>query len=169
MPRTLVVGLGNLLFGDEGFGVQAVARLRDRFVFPDEVELLDGGTLGLALLPTFEDADRILILDAVDVGKPPGTVVCIGWDEVRRAVPVKISPHQETVAEMLALLELRRGRPEKFRVVGVQPRSLDTGLRLSPEVEAGLGRALDEVVEILRGWGHEVKPVPESPGREPDA
>jgi hydrogenase maturation protease len=157
MAKTLVVGLGNLLFGDEGFGVQAVAQLRDRFVFPDDVEVLDGGTLGLTLLPAFEEADRIVILDAVDVSQPPGTLVRIDWDDVRRALPVKISPHQETVTELLGLLALRRGRPEEFQIIGVQPRSLQTGLELSPEVKEGLERALLEVVEILREWGHPIE------------
>jgi hydrogenase maturation protease len=153
-PKTLVLGLGNPLVSDEGFGVQAVNRLQERHELPDDVEVVDGGTLGLKLLPIMEDADRIIILDAVDVAQPPGTLIRIGWDDVRRALPVKISPHQETVTEVLGLLELRRGRPEGFEIVGVQPRSLEMGLELSPEVEEGLEAALRAVLEILAGWGH---------------
>ncbi len=157
-PKTLVLGLGNPLVSDEGFGVQAVQRLNERYVFPQEVEVVDGGTLGLKLLPILEDADRIIILDAVDVAQPPGTLVRIGWDDVRRALPVKISPHQETVTEVLGLLELRRGRPRGFEIVGVQPRSLEMGLELSSEVERGLAAALDAVLAILTAWGHSVLP-----------
>ena len=152
--KTLVLGLGNLLVSDEGFGVQAVRRLEERYEFSEDVELVDGGTQGLKLLPILEDADRIVILDAVDVSKPPGSLVRIGWSDVHRALPVKISPHQETVTEVLALLELRRGEPSGFQIVGVQPRSLEMGLDLSPEVEQGLEAALAEVLEILAGWGH---------------
>jgi len=153
MPETLVLGLGNPLVGDEGFGVEAVQRLTGRYRFPSEVDVVDGGTLGLRLLPMLEDADRVIILDAVDVGADPGALVELDWHEVRRALPVKISPHQETVSEVLALLELRRGAPERFRVVGVQPERLEFAARLSPAVEAGLERALARVVEILSEWG----------------
>ena len=156
MPKTLVLGLGNPLVSDEGFGVQAVQRLQERFRFPDDVEVVDGGTLGLRLLPILEDADRVLILDAVDISRPAGTVVRIGWEDVHRALPVKISPHQETVTEVLALLELRRGKPDEFLIIGCQPASLDMGLELSAEVEKGLEKALGDVVEVLNGWGHAV-------------
>lgn len=131
-------------------------RLEERYDFPDDVEVVDGGTLGLKLLPILEDADRIIILDAVDVAEPPGTLIRIGWDDVRRTLPVKISPHQETVTEVLGLLELRRGKPQGFEIVGVQPRSLEMGLELSPEVEEGLEAALGAVLEILAAWGHPI-------------
>lgn len=153
-PRTLVLGLGNPLVSDEGFGVQAVQRLEERFDIPADVAVVDGGTLGLKLLPIMEDSDRIIILDAVDVSKPPGSLVPIVWDDVRRLLPIKISPHQETVTEVLALLEWRRGRPEKFLIVGVQPASLEMGLELSPEVEAAMEAALRLVVDTLAEWGH---------------
>jgi hydrogenase maturation protease len=156
MLKTLVLGLGNPLVSDEGFGVQAVQRLQERYRFPDEVEVVDGGTLGLKLLPILEDADRIVILDAVDVKRAAGSVVHIAWDEVHRALPVKISPHQETVTEVLALLELRRGEPDEFLIIGCQPDSLEMGLELSGEVEKGLQRALEDVVEVLKDWGHAV-------------
>jgi len=156
MPKALVLGLGNPLVSDEGFGVQAVQRLTERYRIPEDVEVVDGGTLGLKLLPILEDADSILILDAVDVGRPPGTIVRIAWDEVHRALPVKISPHQETVTEVLALFELRRGRPDEFLIIGCQPASLEMGLELSAEVEKGLEEALEHVVTVLRNWGHAV-------------
>ncbi len=156
MPKTLVLGLGNPLVSDEGFGVQAVQRLQERYRFPDEVEVVDGGTLGLRLLPMLEDADRILILDAVDVSRSPGTVVQISWEDVHRALPVKISPHQETVTEVLALLELRRGKPDEFLIIGCQPASLDMGLELSAEVKKGMEQALGNVITVLKDWGHAV-------------
>ena len=158
MTKTLVLGLGNLLLTDEGFGVQAVARLRDRFTFPQDVELVDGGTLGLTLLPTLEDADRILVLDIVEMRAPPGTVFRLGWDDLPRALRIKVSPHQETAQEAFGLLELRRGRPQGFEVVGVQPGSFELGLTLSPAVEAAMEAALAHVVEILAGWN--VRPEP---------
>ncbi len=115
---------------------------------------MDGGTLGLGLLPTLEDADRIIVLDAVDLGAEPGTLVHLGWDDVPRVLQTKISPHQETLAEALALLELRRGRPREFELVGVQPASLDDGLELTAPVERSLETALLDVLETLAIWGH---------------
>ena len=168
MSKTLVLGLGNLLLSDEGFGVQAVARLRDRFTFPADIELVDGGTLGLGLLPALEDADRIVVLDVVNLRTPPGTLTRLGWDDLPRALQIKISPHQETAQEAFGMLEFRRGRPEGFEVVGVQPDSLELGLELSPSVEAAMEPAIREVVEILEGWGHNVIPraATLSPGAE---
>lgn len=162
MPDTLVLGLGNPLVRDEGFGVEAVRRLVERFLLPEGVEVMDGGTLGLQLLPILQDAQRILILDAVDVSRPPGAIAHIGWDDVRRALPVKISPHQETVTEVLAMLELLKGKPTDFLIIGCQPASLEMGLELSPEVEKSMERVLEDVVEVLRDWGHRV--VARDPG-----
>ena len=155
--RSLVLGLGNLLVSDEGFGVHAVQRLRERYELPVDVELVDGGTLGLGLLPVLEDADRIILLDAIVMGEAPGTLVRLGWDDISRALKVKISPHQETAAEALAMLELRRGRPSDFRIVGVQPVSLATGVELSPAVEEAVEVAILDVLEILATWGHAVR------------
>lgn len=161
MSKTLVLGLGNLLLSDEGFGVQAVARLRDRFTFPADVELMDGGTLGLGLLPALEDADRIVVLDVVDLRKPPGTLARLGWDDLPRALQIKVSPHQETAQEAFGMLEFRRGRPAGFEIVGVQPGSLELGLELSPPVEAAMEATIEETLRILAGWGHRVEMMAE--------
>ena len=115
--------------------------------------MVDGGTLGLRLLPLLEDADRILILDAVAVGARAGALVELGWEEIRRAVPVKISRHQETISEVLALLELRRGVPERFCVLGAQPANLSLATELRPATETALEEALERVVDVLADWG----------------
>lgn len=155
--RTLVLGLGNLLLTDEGFGIHAIRRLQELYVLPADVDVVDGGTLGLGLLPLLEAADRILVLDAIDVRKPPGSMARIGWDEAPRALQLKISPHQETLSDALALLEFRSGRPAEFEIVGAQPESLEMGLELSESVECSLDAAVDEVAGILRRWGHPLR------------
>jgi hydrogenase maturation protease len=81
----------------------------------------------------------------------------LGWDDVPRALLLKVSPHQESIAESLALLELRKGRPEAMEVIGAQPGSLDWGSGLTPPVEAAVETAIDAVLEILRTWGHDVR------------
>lgn len=91
MSETLVLGLGNLLLGDAGFGAHAIARMRDRFIVPDDVDLVDGGTLGLALLPVLEDAKRIILIDVVETGQPAGTVTVLGWDDLPRAASQVVS------------------------------------------------------------------------------
>lgn len=155
--RSLVLGLGNLLLSDEGFGIHAARRLEELYELPDDLDVVDGGTLGLGLLPLLEDADRILVIDAVDVGKPPGSVVRIGWNEAPRALQLKISPHQETLSDALALLEFRSGRPGEFELVGVQPESLEMGLELTASVQRSLDLIVEEVVSILRRWGHPLR------------
>jgi hydrogenase maturation protease len=93
MARTLVLGLGNILMRDEGVGVRVVERLLEDCEFPPEVEVLDGGTLGLGLLPWVEEADRLLVIDAVDMGLEPGSTARLEGDEVPAFLGVKISPH----------------------------------------------------------------------------
>lgn len=159
MPRTLVLGLGNLLLGDEGFGVRAVAQLGERFVFPADVDLVDGGTLGLALLPVLEDADGIVLIDIVDLGQSPGTLTTLGWEDLPRAFHIKLSPHQQTIQDVLGWLEFRCGRPKRFAAIGVQPQRIEIGLALSPAVESALEPSLTEAVRILQAWGHEIEPA----------
>jgi len=98
----VVMGLGNILWGDDGLGVAAVAMLARRFDPPDGARVLDGGTLGLSLLPIIQDAERVLLLDAIRVGgADPGALVRIEGDEVAPAVRERLSPHQVGVADLL--------------------------------------------------------------------
>ncbi|MFA7534690.1 MAG: HyaD/HybD family hydrogenase maturation endopeptidase [Desulfuromonadales bacterium] len=149
----LVLGLGNSLMTDDAFGPLAVAGLLERFALPPEVAVVDGGTLGLDLLPRLEGVGKLLILDAVDLGEAPGTVFRLHGEEVPRAFANKLSVHQMGLQDLLAVAELQGHLPAELVVWGVQPASVDIGLGLSPAVAAALPEVVRSVVEELQGWG----------------
>ena len=153
--KALVLGLGNILLSDEGLGVRVVQRLGESYRFPPEIQVMDGGTLGLDLLPYLEGVDHLLVIDALEVGEEPGTIARLVGDEVPASLSVKISPHQMGLADLLAAARLQGLYPQEVVLLGMQPGSIDTGLDLSPPVEAQLDRLIDEVLIELKGWGYE--------------
>jgi hydrogenase maturation protease len=152
MPRTLVLGLGNILMRDEGVGVRVVERLREDYEFAPETQVLDGGTLGLDLLPWVEDADRLLVIDAVDMGAEPGSLARLEGEEVPAFLGVKISPHQMGLADLLAAAHLRGHFPQELVLWGVQPMLIDVGLELSPQVAAQVETLMERVLAELGRW-----------------
>lgn len=152
-PRIVVIGLGNPLLADDGVGLAALARLREEWSFSSDVELLDGGTWGMMLLPAVEDADRLLLLDAIDVGDEPGETVMLERDDLPLFLDGKISTHQVGIREVLALASLRGTLPEETVAVGLQPAELATETALSPEAVDGLDELVVRAVDRLRSWG----------------
>lgn len=153
-PATiLVLGLGNVLLGDEGVGVRALELLRERHRLPPHVGALDGGTLGMHLFPYLDGCDRLLILDAVQTGGPPGTPARLTGAELDQVFQQKLSMHQAGVPELLALGRLVGNLPSEVVVCGLQPLAVAWGLELSPPVAAQLGRLVDLAVDQLRCWG----------------
>ncbi len=150
----MVLGLGNILLSDEGLGVRVVERLQGSCRFPPEVSIMDGGTLGLDLLPYLEGVDHLLVIDALETGKGPGTIARLVGDEVPASLSVKISPHQMGLADLLAAARLRDLYPQKITLLGMQPGSIDAGLDLSPPVEAQIDRLVDEALTELEAWGY---------------
>jgi hydrogenase maturation protease len=134
----LVLGVGNLLLMDEGVGVRAIEALLEKFEIPPEIDLVDGGTAGMELLGQLQDRDALIILDAVNCGKPAGTVVRMEGPQVPALLRRKISPHQLGLSDLLAAARMTDRLPPKLVLFGVQPKEMDTGLGLSPEVAASL-------------------------------
>jgi hydrogenase maturation protease len=155
VKKTLVLGLGNILLGDEGVGVRVVERLQELYEFPQEVQVLDGGTLALDILPYVEDADRLLVIDALEIGTEPGTIARLEGDEVPAFLSVKISPHQMGLADVLAAARLRDVYPRELVLWGVQPGVMRPGLELSFPVAARVEVLVDRVVAELSQWGIE--------------
>lgn len=153
--RTLVLGCGNLLGADDGLGLAALERLRRREL-PDDLALEDGGTWGLNLLPLIERADRLLLLDAVDHGRPPGSLVVLEREAIPRFLGARLSPHQIDLRDVLALAELRGTLPAETVVMGLQPERVTMSTELSPVVAANLDRLVDRVLARLAAWGHRV-------------
>lgn len=149
--RKIVLGIGNTLNRDEGLGVTALEALRQESESP-EVEFLDGGTLGLNLLPVVEEASHLLILDAVDASAEPGTVVELDRDEIPLFSGVKMSEHQITFQEVLGLAKIRGKFPENIHLIGIQPSDMEIGLGISPPVASAMTGLLERAREVLRSW-----------------
>jgi hydrogenase maturation protease len=151
--RITVLGVGNLLRTDEGVGVHGVRALSDRHREDmPEVEFLDGGTLGLNLLPYVEESSSLLILDAVDCGSPPGTVIELEGDSIPRFSGIKLSEHQVTLQEVLGLAHIRGRLPDRMMLIGMQPADLETGDSLSATASAALPEMLAKAEATLRSW-----------------
>jgi hydrogenase maturation protease len=152
MEDVLVLGLGNELFTDEGVGVVA-SRLIERMGLP-AVEVVDGGTLGLALLPTIEGRQALLILDAfLSEELAPGEIVDLDIEDLRREARLLYSAHQLGVNEVLAAADLVGATPGLVAAVGMVPASVETGFGLSGVAEKALPSMVDKALEILASWG----------------
>ena len=157
MSRTAVIGLGSPLMGDDGFGLIALERLRDEWDLHD-VELADGGTWGMSLLPIIEECDRVVLLDAIAANANPGDIVVLERDRLPIYLTRKLSPHQVDVRDVLAVAEWRGTLPDETVAIGIQPKAVEMGLGLSTEVENSLDAAVDVVVGRLLQWGHRCVP-----------
>jgi hydrogenase maturation protease len=154
----LVLGLGNLLCGDDGLGVTAVTAVARRYQVPDGVQLLDGGTLGLSLLGWLAEAEDILLVDAIRDGAAPGTLVRLEGDEVEHAARERLSVHQIGVADLLDSLRLLDAWPRRLALLGLEPEHLDLGLSRSHAVDRALPILVDAVVAEIRARGHHLTP-----------
>jgi len=166
--RIVVLGVGNLLWADEGFGVRCVEALGNGWELPPEVEIMDGGTLGLALVPLLLDATHVLLFDAVAHRGEPGTLIVARDDEVPALMAGnKMSIHQVGVNDILASLDLLGHKPQNFTVVGVRPVELaDYGGSLTAAVQARVPEALELGIAELGRWGVEVRPRTGAPERD---
>jgi hydrogenase maturation protease len=149
----LVLGLGNTIMTDDGFGVKAVTTLSSRYRYEGPVKLLDGGTLGLDLLPQLENIEKLLIVDALDMRAQPGEVFRIEGEDVPRAFASKLSVHQMGLQDLLAVAELQGHVPQELVVWGVQPECIEMGTELTDVVAAALPTVVDHLLEELKGWG----------------
>ena len=147
---------------DDGVGLEALERLRRDWELPLEVELVDGGTWGMSLLPTIEDSDRLLFIDAINTGAPPGTEIILRRDEIPRYLSMKVSPHQVDLRDVLAVAELRGTLPVETMAIGLQPERVEMEVGLSPTLERRLDGLVATVVRQLEAWGCACQPRPEA-------
>ncbi|MCM2312065.1 MAG: HyaD/HybD family hydrogenase maturation endopeptidase [Steroidobacteraceae bacterium] len=166
--RIVVLGVGNLLWADEGFGVRCVEALGDGYDVPADVAVMDGGTLGLALVPELLDATHVLLFDAVEHRGEPGSLVVARDDEVPLLMGGnKLSLHQVGVNDIFASLELLGHKPDHVTVVGIKPVLLaDYGGSLTEPVRAQVPAALALGIEELRRWGVAVRERTGGPARD---
>lgn len=151
MSETLVLGLGNLVHADDGAGVHAIQGLSVDPRVPPGVVLLDGGTQGLGLLHHISGVRRLLVVDAVDAGETPGTVLRFEGKALK-GLPGKASVHSLGFADMMVALQLLGETPPEIVVIGVQPQSTEWGAELTEPVAKALPRLIDNVVSQLECW-----------------
>ncbi len=154
----LVLGLGNILLYDEGIGVRTVQRLVQDYLFPSEVEIMDGGTAGMALYEHIIDRTHLIVIDAVKTGQPPGTVVKLNNDEVPAIFRSKVSPHQMALSDILAALQISGEQLPELTLIGVEPVTLKTGIGLSDRVLTQLDILVQMTIESLQQLGFSVQP-----------
>lgn len=158
MQHILILGLGNIILSDEGLGVRAVERLRERYRLPEHVQSLDGGTLGMLLLTYLDGVTDLLILDALAADAPPGTMLRLEGDDIQRALALKMSMHQLGLQEVLAIGTLQGNLPQRIVLWGMTPASIATGLELTPQIAAHLDTLVDAAADELRAWGVQLEP-----------
>ena len=149
-----VIGLGNPLMGDDGFGLAVLDVLRAHWTRPEGVTLVDGGTWGMNLLPVIEDAGAVILVDAIDAGWPPGTPIELERDELPRLFSHKLSPHQVDLQDTLAAAELRGRLPLHVAAIGAQPATVALGMRLTPALAARVDTVAELVATRLHRWGY---------------
>ena len=154
--KTLVLGVGNKLMSDEGVGVHVIERFAERYILPGEVQVLDGGTLGLDLLFYLEGIENLLLVDAAETGREAGTMIRLEGEQVPAFMSMKISPHQMGVPDMLAAARMKDIYPERIVMWGIQPERITLDLELSPLLASKVDPLVEKLVEELRAWGYEI-------------
>ena len=147
--KTVILGIGNVLLSDEGIGVHVANELMQREL-PPEVSVVEGGTDGFRLLNVITEADRLIIVDAVRGGDKPGTIYRFDIKDVRNSPSgFKTSVHQIGILEVIDLSGLI-GKTPHTTVIGIEPKSLEMSLELSPEIMAKVPRVIELVLEELK-------------------
>ncbi|GGF65159.1 HyaD/HybD family hydrogenase maturation endopeptidase [Alteromonas lipolytica] len=159
--QILILGIGNVLWADEGFGVRCVEALNQNYEFGDNVKIMDGGTQGIYLVQHVQEADVLVVFDAIDYGLKPGTLKQIYNDDVPKFMGAKqMSLHQTGFQEVLAMAEFTGNYPADLLLVGCQPVELeDFGGSLRAEVKAQVQPAIDIALEYLKQFGVEARPA----------
>ncbi len=156
---TVVIALGNPLMGDDGVGLTALTVLRAGWTFVPPVRFLDGGSSGLNLLPTLGEADHALLIDAIDIGAAPGTLVALERPDLSRLGATARTAHQIGLREVFALAELMGAMPGTMVAIGLQPASVALRPALSRSVGAGVSGLVRAIITQLSLWGHDALPV----------
>jgi hydrogenase maturation protease len=151
--KVTLLGLGNILMRDDGVGVHAIKVVQERFAVPPELDIVDGGTSGLDLLPFIEGRERVLFVDAVDFGKEPGFIGELVNDDIPAFFTKnKSSLHHIGLTDVLATARLLNILPEEVCLIGIQPQGIEMGLELTEVMQGKLDRLVGLIIDKLRDW-----------------
>ncbi len=157
--KVLVLGVGSILMRDEGIGVRAVEELLRRYRFPEDVEVLDGGTSGIELLSYISGKDYLIIIDAIKGNTPPGTVLKVEGEDVPAIFRTRISPHQIGLTDLLAVAKITGEIPKEIVLFGIEPKVIEMGLEFSDEVRASFDKLISTVVNEIKRIGYDAEPL----------
>jgi hydrogenase maturation protease len=155
--KAAVIGIGNILYGDDGIGVITTNALMTRYRFSENCEIIDGGTKGIELLPIIEELDALILVDAVEFGVEPGEIKIIEDQNMKAYLDLKFSVHQIGIPDMLFAMEFKGIKPPKICLVGIQPDTLGFEMSLTTKVSDKLDELVEIIVERLEQWGVTVK------------
>jgi hydrogenase maturation protease len=157
----LILGIGNVLMTDDSLGIRVINELERRFRFPENVELLDGGTSGIELLSYIVNRDYLIIIDAIKSDFPPGTVVRVEGEDVPARFMTRISPHQLGLSDLLAAATLTGELPKQMVLFGIEPKRVALGLEMTDEVKGSFEKLVSIVVDELKRVGCDPEPLEE--------
>ncbi len=153
-----ILGVGNVILRDEGFGVRVAEYLDAHYDFPENVQIVDGGTLGIELTQFVTGTKKLLVIDSINGHAAPGTRFAFRDDDVLAHFQDKISAHEVGIQDVLALLTVTGRKIPTVTVLGVQPYDLEAGVELSDEMKALVPEVVEEALAELRRWGIEATP-----------
>lgn len=153
-----ILGIGNLIVGDEGFGVHTINYLEENYIFPDNVLLRDAGTAGIYMSPFLEECDPVFVIDVVDIDAEPGSIHYYSNEDVKAGkISTRMSPHQLGLLEVLEICKLRDAAPEKVEFYCVVPKTLETTIELSDVVAPRVKEIADIILKRLEEAGVQVE------------
>ena len=152
-----VLGIGNLLMGDEGVGIHIIQTLEKSYTFSPSINLIDGGTTGLDLIPYFENCEKMIIVDAVDFQEKSGHIGTLHNEEIHYRFNTKLSLHHAGLSDVLSVIKLTDIPSPDMMLLGVQPQIVEMGIKLSDVIANKMEQLLNKVTEKLEEWGIECK------------
>lgn len=158
--RVTVLGIGNVILRDEGFGVRVAELLDECYEFPEDVQIVDGGTLGVELLEFVTGTKKLLVIDSINGGEEPGTMFRFHNEAIMEHFQDKLSAHEVGIQDVLAALSVTGRRIEDVIVIGAQPYDLGAGVELSEPMQGLLVPMAERAIEELKGFGVEAKRKP---------
>ena len=150
-----ILGVGNVILRDEGFGVRTAEYLDAHYDFPESVQVVDGGTLGIELTQYVTGTKKLLVIDSINGGQEPGTRFHFHNDDIMAHFQDKLSAHEVGIQDVLALLTVTGRKIPEVVVLGAQPYDLEAGVELSPEMKKLLPLIAQEAIDVLKEWGIE--------------
>ncbi|MEH7109453.1 HyaD/HybD family hydrogenase maturation endopeptidase [Bacillus sp. JJ1764] len=152
--KITILGIGNTLFSDEGVGIYVLPLLEEAFKNNENIEIIEGLTDGIKLLGPVEDAENLIIIDAINAGKPGGTIIKLEGDEIPAYFGIKMSIHQLGFQEVLMAAKMRERYPKRIAMLGMQPTSLQLGIGLTETNQANLDELANAVIKQVQNWSH---------------